>query len=173
MVLAAFCAAETQDEKNPLPWVTLRDSDLAEGVLASSIVGVRGAEMAFDSLLGWCTDPDSECPRRCDIMLPEGLTFIPLASLDSVGDSEFRTGDLGVGARESTGVGGVTVVRGAVDAALGGVCGLVLVFNGEMPALEMFGGFELSVFAPTRIGGGAGAFVRAVSPVSLVVVSAV
>lgn len=96
--------------------------------------------------------------------------MISLASLDRVGDSEFRTGDLRVGARESTGVGGVTVVRGAVDAALGGVCGLILVFNGEMGLLGLL---EMSVFAPTKIGGGAGAFVREVGPVSFVVASAV
>jgi hypothetical protein len=82
---------------------------------------VRGAEIALDSLLGWCRDAESERTRRCEIILPEGLTSMPLASLSTVEGSGVLVGDLEFGVRESIGVGGVTVVSGVASPALGGV----------------------------------------------------
>lgn len=83
-------------------------------------------------------------------MLPEELTNIPPASFGRPRGSEVRTGDLGVGARVSTGVGGVTVVSGVLNPALGGVCGRSLIFRLGRAGLETFGRFEGSVFASTR-----------------------
>jgi hypothetical protein len=151
-VFAAFCAAETQDAKNPLLGVTFRDSDFAEGVLASSIVGVRGAERAFDSLLGWCSEAESERMRRWDIILPDGLTKIPLASFLAAEVSGARVGDFGVGARESTGVGGVTVVSGAFDPVPGGVVGRSLALSEGRLGLEIFGRSGGSVGVPAKVG---------------------
>lgn len=50
----------------------------------------------------------------------------------------------------STGVGGVTVVSGVLNPALGGVCGRSLIFRLGRAGLETFGRFEGSVFASTR-----------------------
>ena len=52
-VVAAFWAATNTDEKNP-PLFTKLPEELREpaGVLDSSIVGVRGADIEFESLLG-------------------------------------------------------------------------------------------------------------------------
>lgn len=52
-VVAAFWAAEKTEEKNPPPpRVEVPDAVLEPGVFASSIVGVNGAEIALDNLLG-------------------------------------------------------------------------------------------------------------------------
>lgn len=69
IVLAAFWAAETKFEKNPVVvfWDGVREP---AGVFCSSR-GVNGALIALESLLGWCTDP--ERTRRCD-MFPAELT---------------------------------------------------------------------------------------------------
>ena len=126
--MAAFCAAEKTEEKNPpaagayfgaLPVGTA-------GVLVSSSVGVSGAEIALESLLGWPT-ADADLARRCDIIFPEGLTTTPVCSPGGpLAGTSFRFGDAcGVIERGSVGVGGVTVVRGAPESdALGGVLGM-------------------------------------------------
>ena len=51
MVDAAFCAAETQDEKR-LPLGVRLPKVLPDGVLLSSEVGVKGAVIEVESLLG-------------------------------------------------------------------------------------------------------------------------
>jgi hypothetical protein len=114
--VAAFCAAETQDEKKPPPGVTFRDSlFFTAGVLASSIVGVNGARTEFDNLLGWWVKDDCDLARRCDIILPDGLTTTSGVSFDSCGTVVFLRGDSGgVYDLFSVGVGGVTVVEGVV-----------------------------------------------------------
>lgn len=52
-------------------------------MLISSIVGVSGADMAFDSLLGGCV-AESDLARRCEIMLPEAdvtvFGFVPVGA---------------------------------------------------------------------------------------------
>lgn len=51
--LAAFCVAEKTDEKKPLEAVMEAPGPIVPpGDFASSIVGVRGTLMAFESLLG-------------------------------------------------------------------------------------------------------------------------
>ncbi len=84
---------------------------------------------------------------------------MPLPSFGSAEDSRFRVGDLGVGALESTGVGGVTVVSGGFDPALGGVCGRSLIFREGRPGLGIFGRSDGSVFTPVSKGEGAGLLV--------------
>lgn len=49
--------------------------------------------------------------------------MIPLASFGCGEAAVTLAGEFGVGARASTGVGGVTVVNGPSNPALGGVCG--------------------------------------------------
>lgn len=102
-VLAAFWAAENTVEKNPV----------CPGVVEPfSRVGVNGAEVIFESLLG----PNVEefvLARRCDIMLPDGdVTTLGLAGAGEsttilVGESVNR------GRPGSVGVGGVLTMRGA------------------------------------------------------------
>lgn len=113
-VFAAFCAAEKTDEKKPVccefPGVT----DPFSGV------GVRGADVIFDSLLGPILLPlanDPERMRLCDIMFPDGdvTTF----GFVEIGEPEKR------GEAMSVGVGGVLTIAGA-DAALSIVVGGVL-----------------------------------------------
>ena len=65
-VLAAFWAAESTLEKNPVPGV--------EGAVGFSGVGVSGGKVVFDSLLGPMLNADPDRARRCD-MLPEGGTM--------------------------------------------------------------------------------------------------
>ena len=86
-------------------------------------------------------------------MLPEGLTNIPLASFGPVERSGVRIEDFGVGARASTGVGGVTVVNGVFDPALVGVCGRIFVSIGGRPGLKFLGRSEGSVFLSAMTGG--------------------
>ena len=85
-------------------------------MLLSSIVGVNGADMAFDSLLGWCV-AESDLARRWITVLPE---FVPA---DDVCWS-LADGLSGGSARWSVGVGGVILVRGVSSDALGGVRGI-------------------------------------------------
>src|ERR1700738_2877373 len=99
-VFAAFCAAEKTDEKNPLCWFGPGPVEEFSGV------GVRGAEVIFESLLGPRV-PEFVLTRRCDIILPDGdvTTF---AFIDVVGSDVPRSrveGKLGIAA--SVGVGGV------------------------------------------------------------------
>lgn len=119
-VLAAFWAAENTEEKKPLgDW---GGPAVPPGVFTSSKVGVNGADMELDNLLGGFV---AERARRCDIMFPEGETttfgmdceLVCLAPafelvVDPVGD----TGLISVG------VGGVTRVVGA-SIRFGGVDG--------------------------------------------------
>ena len=72
-VFAAFCAAEKTVEKNPPCWLGLGFSG----------VGVNGADVIFDNLLGpRVTDPD--LTLRCDIMLPDGdVTTLGFETADS------------------------------------------------------------------------------------------
>lgn len=112
-VFAAFCAAEKTDEKKPvcceLPGVT----DPFSGV------GVRGADVIFDSLLGPMLFPlanDPERMRLCDIMFPDGdvTTF----GFVEIGEPEKR------GEAVSVGVGGVLTIAGpAFSIVVGGVLG--------------------------------------------------
>lgn len=112
-VFAAFCAAEKTDEKKPVccgfPGVT----DPFSGV------GVRGADVMFESLLGPILFPlanDPERIRLCDIMFPDGdvTTF----GFDEIGDPEKR------GEAVSVGVGGVLTIAGAAfSTVVGGVLG--------------------------------------------------
>jgi hypothetical protein len=89
-------------------------------------VGVNGADVMFDNLLG-TTEAEPDRIRRCDIMFPEGdiTTF----------GSEF-VGDVGLlevakrGELESVGVGGVLTIRGAGPFRDGGVCGRAFVSMG-------------------------------------------
>lgn len=150
MVFAAFCAAETKVAKKPPPEVALLGSDLDEADFASSIVGVSGADIAFDSLLGLCNDPDSERTCRCVIVLPDVLTDIPPASLGSPEELEALTGDPGAEGREPTGVGGVTVVTGVFNRPPGGVCGLSSILRGGRPGLEILARLDWLVFASAR-----------------------
>lgn len=119
---AAFC--KPQEEKKPPAGVVSREPDFELGVLASSTVGVKGAVIAFESLLG-CPTADAERVRRCDIILPERLTTMPEASSDAAVD--FLGDVLGAVYFGSVGVGGVTVVSGALTADPGGVAGRFVV----------------------------------------------
>lgn len=113
--MAAFCAAETQDEKKPPLGVTFRDSLFFTGVFTSSIVGVNGARTEFDNLLGWWVKDDCDFARRCDIILPDGLITTSGSLFDDCGTVVFLRGDSGGGYDLfSVGVGGVTVVKGVV-----------------------------------------------------------
>lgn len=114
-VFAAFCAAEKTDEKNPPCW-------FGPGVEAFSGVGVRGAEVMFESLLGPRV-PEFVLTRRCEIILPEGdvTTF---AFIEVVGSEVPRSREAGnTGVLESVGVGGVLTITGAIFSPAGGVCG--------------------------------------------------
>jgi hypothetical protein len=116
-VFAAFWAAEKTDEKNPP----------ALGVVEPfSGVGVNGADVIFDNLLG-PSAAELDLTRRCDIIFPEGevTTFAFLA----VG-SEFTLSrpELNRFSPKSVGVGGVLTIVGALERSLGGgVCGVAFV----------------------------------------------
>jgi hypothetical protein len=121
-VLAAFCAAENTDEKKPLgdcPGPTV-----PPGVLASSSVGVSGADIEFDSLLGGFVD---ERARRCDIMFPEGDTVTFGFGWDEP-CLELPTELVGDAGLMSVGVGGVTSVVGA-STVFGGVAGICVMIR--------------------------------------------
>lgn len=105
------------------------------GVFVSSIVGVSGAAIEFDSLLGRFCD----CARRCLILSTDERGF--------VGDC-FEVGLGGNVALEgSVGVGGVTRVVGVVGllpGRLGGVSGRdVEVFNRVLRGVAV--GVDISV----------------------------
>ena len=75
-VLVMFCAAEKTEEKKPPP--AEPDDDVRAvppGVLLSSAIGVIGAGMACDNLLG-IIEPESDRTRRCDIIFPEADTVM-------------------------------------------------------------------------------------------------
>jgi hypothetical protein len=115
-VFAAFCAAESTDEKNP-PEPGLD--------AAFSGVGVNGAEVILDNLLG----PNALVPdltRRCDIMFPEGeVTTFELVTAG--GGSETPRSRADAECSPSVGVGGVFTIRGAVLSPEGGVIGRTFV----------------------------------------------
>jgi hypothetical protein len=64
-VLAAFCAADKTLEKKPAPGV---------GGTSFSGVGVKGADMKLESLLGPMLVAEPDLALLCDIMLPDGDT---------------------------------------------------------------------------------------------------
>jgi hypothetical protein len=109
-VLAAFCAAEKTVEKKP------PDPGVVEPF---SGVGVKGAEVMFDNLLGpSVADPDRIL--RCEIILPDAevmtLGFAVTGSEDPRSRTVSKCGEL-----VSVGVGGVFTMRGAVFSPGGGV----------------------------------------------------
>jgi hypothetical protein len=128
-VLAAFWAAEKTDEKKPPP----------PGVVEPfSGVGVKGADMIFDSLLGPKV-PDPDLILRCEIIFPEGdvtaLEFVMMGS--GIGRSLLvgKRGEL-----ESVGVGGVLTMIGAVLSPGGGVRGAAVVsIDCSLPVLGLSG----------------------------------
>lgn len=120
-MLAAFCAAENTEEKNPLE-DCCGTANPPPGVFASSIVGVRGAAIELDSLLGGFV---AERARLCDIILPEGETTTSGMDCAEACLPPFLTleADAGEAGRTSVGVGGVTRVVGA-STRFGGVAGI-------------------------------------------------
>jgi hypothetical protein len=119
-VFAAFCAAEKTLEKKPPP--------LGFGVVEPfSRVGVRGADVMFDSLLG----PRVAVPDRtlrCDIMLPDA--DVTTLRFETIGSDEPLSRLLGKrGTLASVGVGGVLTMIGAMSTC-GGVVGAELVLIG-------------------------------------------
>lgn len=115
-VFAAFCAAEKTVEKKP--------PEL--GVVAPlSSVGVKGADVIFDNLLGTNVF-DPERIRRCEIMFPDGdvttLVFVLIGSGGPRSRLEENRGEL-----VSVGVGGVLTIIGAGFSVAGGVLGGALV----------------------------------------------
>jgi hypothetical protein len=124
-VVAAFWAAENTEEKKPLgDWEA---TAVPPGVLTSSIVGVNGAEIEFESLLGGFVE---ERARRCDIIFPDGETTT--LGFDCVAPCFALAFELLVelagdaGGFASVGVGGVTSVVGA-SARFGGVAGICVI----------------------------------------------
>lgn len=107
-----FCAAVKTDEKKPPPpgepW--LPDKRPLDD-LDSSGIGVKGAEMALDSLLGACVT-ESDRTLRCDIRLPEEeaavFGLVPPALKGLLLRDGLVDGDI----LPRMGVGGVTVVLG-------------------------------------------------------------
>lgn len=65
-VVAAFWAADIIDEKKPL----------GDGGGPFSGVGVRGASVKLESLLGPMLVPEPDLMRRCDFELPDGETVM-------------------------------------------------------------------------------------------------
>ena len=110
-VVAAFCAAEKTDEKNPPapPGKPEAAGVRPPGVFVSSTVGVRGEDHAFDNLLGaWVAESDRIL--RCEIMFPDAevvmFAFVP-------GEVELLAWLICPSPRASVGVGGVVVKTGA------------------------------------------------------------
>lgn len=113
-VFAAFCAADRTLEKKP-PWLLLGVAEPFSGV------GVRGADVIFDNLLGpKVADPD--LILRCEIIFPDrevmtlGLELVALGS-EAPRSRLFtaKRGDPG-----SVGVGGVFTIIGAGSTDPGG-----------------------------------------------------
>lgn len=113
-VFAAFWAAEKTEEKKPVCWA------LVPGVIDPfSGVGVRGAEVMFDSLLGpiFPLACEPERMRLCDIIFPEG--DVTTLGFFATGDDPAKRGEL-----LSVGVGGVLTIAGAAfSVVVGGVLG--------------------------------------------------
>lgn len=115
LVPAAFCAAEKKEVKKPEVAVSGEGCvRVPPGVLSSSAVGVRGALVEVESLLGSFAD----CALRC-LMLSMEL---------GRGLGELLVGELGPRKEVSVGVGGVTTVVG-VSWRFGGVAGSVVLMN--------------------------------------------
>jgi hypothetical protein len=117
-VLAAFCAAESTDEKKP-------PGGLVPGLDAGfSRVGVKGTDVMLDSLLGpRVLVPD--LTRRWDSIFPEGDTTTSELAAGGSGSETPRSR-----AKEcspSIGVGGVFTMTGAGLSPAGGVCGRIFV----------------------------------------------
>lgn len=119
-VFAAFCAADNTDEKKPP----------CPGVVTSG-VGVNGAGVIFESLLGPNVTPEPDRLRRCDIMFPEGevttFGFVPAPEVGRSGDFDSLLENRGEPKADSVGVGGVFTMIGADLSVDGGVRGVALV----------------------------------------------
>lgn len=120
-VLAAFCAADIIDVKKP--------EVAPDGVVAPlSGVGVRGADVIFDSLLGPSV-ADPALPLLWAIMLPVGDELMVVLA----GEPPALAGELLAGESliaewlESVGVGGVFTITGVPFSAVGGVRGGLVV----------------------------------------------
>jgi hypothetical protein len=128
-VLAAFCAAENTEEKNPPP----------PGVVEPfSGVGVKGADIIFDNLLGPKV-PDPDLILLCDIMFPDGeVTTFEVIIIGSGTVLSLPVGKRGE--LESVGVGGVLTIMGAGLSEEGGVRGTALVsINCNFPVFGLSG----------------------------------
>lgn len=130
--MAAFCAAAKTDEKKPPAASPLEElGERVPRLLASSIIGVSGADMTLDSLLGDCV-AESDLTRRCEIMLPDGdvmvLGFFPADIAPLVPNDGLPGGSISW----SVGVGGVTCVWGASRPALVGVLGVVTIVGSSL-----------------------------------------
>jgi hypothetical protein len=134
----AFCAKEKTEEKNPLvlPEGFWDSGVRVPGVLLSSMVGVKGV-IAFDSLLDCCV-AESDLARRCETIFPDAETmvveFVPAGNKAR----GFANAPLKDPVRASVGVGGVTVVRGASIAVLGGVFGDIASEDTPRPLVPAF-----------------------------------
>lgn len=111
--VAAFCAAETMEEKNPV----------ALGVLSPSSVGVKGAAVMLESLLGIiAADPD--LLLRCTFIIKEvGLPSTLARGLPPLLGVLFSGDAPTTEVRLSVGVGGVFTMAGADLSLFGGVRG--------------------------------------------------
>lgn len=89
------------------------------------MVGVKGAEMACESLLGSCV-AESDLTRRCEIIFPDAETVMFGSVPAGSGAQDLADMPLRTSARPSVGVGGVTVVCGALMVVLGGVFGATI-----------------------------------------------
>jgi len=109
-VFAAFCAAENTVEKKPVPGV--------EGPAFSGI-GVRGAAVMLESLLGPMLAVEPALDRLDEIIFPAGST-----TTLGIWDGREETGDDEMLSwRESVGVGGVLTIAGGKFSVCGGVRG--------------------------------------------------
>jgi hypothetical protein len=120
-VFAAFWAAENTFEKNPPCVFVPGVKDPFSGV------GVSGADVIFESLLG-PKAAEFDRTRRCDIILPDGdvTTF----GLDEAAGSDAprsRLVEANLGDSDSVGVGGVLTITGAMLSFAGGVWGRTFV----------------------------------------------
>ena len=114
-LVAAFCAAEKTDEKNPpAPPGEPEALDVRPpGLLTSSTVGVNGGAIALDNLLGACVAGSDRTLRWAGI-LEAGATPFPLGAVEFL----FEIAPLEKSCNWSVGVGGVMVVVGASDTVL-------------------------------------------------------
>lgn len=114
-VFAAFCATEITFEKKPPP-------PGVGGTVGFSGVGVNGASVLLDSLLGPILDPDPDRARRCEIMLLGGTTTVFGMELPKTSELRLAEPLCSLGDDESVGVGGVLTITGRADSE-GGVRG--------------------------------------------------